>query len=265
MLSANAVYSTEPKDGTVIGNFSENLVLQQLTGDPGAQFDSAKFQWLGSATKGLYACVARTDSGVQSIQDTLGGRELVVGTEGPGSDIHSVPAVIKSVLGANFKLVPGYDGFSKVRLATEAKEVDGFCATFLVIASQAKSLLEGDNPTARIILVTGERPPDHPLLKGVPAWESLAKTDGALQLLRVADAHRQISKPYAVAPEVPADRVAALRQALAAAYADPKLVEEVEKVGQDVQFSSGEEVTRTVQQVLNTPPAVVAELKEILK
>lgn len=265
MLTANTVYNTEPKDGTFVGTFAEGTLLQKLMGDAGAQFDPVRYQWLGAATRGLYACVARTDSGIKSIQDTLGGKELVVGTEGPGSDIHAVPAVIRSVLGANLKLVPGYGGFSRVKLALEAKEVDGFCATFLVIASQGKALLEGENPTARIILLTDNRSLDHPFTKGVPAWEGLAKTEEDRQILRLADAPRQMSKPYAVAPDVPEERVAALRRALAAAFADPKLVEELEKAGQDVQFVSPDEVTRVVQQIMSAPSPIVARLQDILK
>ena len=64
LIAANAVYNSEPKDGTVIGSFGETFVLRQAIGAPGIQFDSAKYQWLGAAINAPLACVARTDSTV---------------------------------------------------------------------------------------------------------------------------------------------------------------------------------------------------------
>ena len=49
LIAANAVYNSEPKDGTVIGSFGETFVLRQAMGAPGIQFDVAKYQWIGSA------------------------------------------------------------------------------------------------------------------------------------------------------------------------------------------------------------------------
>jgi tripartite-type tricarboxylate transporter receptor subunit TctC len=265
LLTANTVYNTEPKDGTVIGTFAENLVLSQALGKEGIQFDAAKYQWLGSATKGRTSCLARTDTGIRSLQDTIGGKELVVGTDGPGSNIHDVPAILKAALGANLKLVPGYGGAGPLLLATESKEVDGYCGTFNVMATSARSQLEGSSPTARIIAITGEQKPDHPLLKETPTGLSLAKTEEAKELLRAGTAPEEMAKPYAVAPGAPADRVAALSDALARTFADQEFAAEIVKAGQDVVPASDREVTRTVQSLLNTPAPILAKLKDILK
>lgn len=49
LIAANAVYNAEPKDGTVIGSFGETFPLRQAIGAPGIEFDSARYQWIGSA------------------------------------------------------------------------------------------------------------------------------------------------------------------------------------------------------------------------
>lgn len=46
IIAANHVYNAAPKDGTVIGNISGPIVLEQLFGAPSVQFDMAKFRYL---------------------------------------------------------------------------------------------------------------------------------------------------------------------------------------------------------------------------
>jgi hypothetical protein len=64
---------------------------------------------------------------------------------------------------------------------------------------------------------------------------------------------------------VPADRVAALKLAFAQAFIDAQLQADAEKAGVGMVHVSGDEVARTVREVLGTPPAVVAKLKDVLK
>lgn len=264
LLAANLVYNTEPKDGTVIGSFNEFLVLQQLLGTEGIQYDAARFNWLGSSVNTTSTCLVRTDLGIGSVQD-LTRRELVVGTTGPGAATHDTPAVLNAALGTRFRLVSGYEGISTINLALESREIEGYCVSFDAVQITARRLLEADPPAARVLVVMGPQTPDHPYLRGVPAAETLAANDRARGLLRSAHAPSQISKPFAVAPEVPRDRVTALRKALEATYADAGFQEEARGANQELSPSNGETVTRVVRELLATPPPIVAELKEILK
>jgi hypothetical protein len=68
-----------------------------------------------------------------------------------------------------------------------------------------------------------------------------------------------------MAPEVPADRVAALRKAMMDTFNDPQYVAEAERAAVIVSPTSGEEVARIYQGVLATPPGTLAKLKEALK
>jgi tripartite-type tricarboxylate transporter receptor subunit TctC len=265
LVAANALYGSEPKDGTALASFNSSLVLQQVLGAPGVQFDAVRFNWLGSVTNVVVACAARADSGASTIQDTINGKQIAAGTIGPGTPSHDVPAVLNGALGTSFKLVPGYDGASKVHLAVEGKEVDGWCGGFESMTILDRELLEGPNPVARVLVVMGSQTPDHPFLRGVPAAETLAKTDETRQLLRAISGPDRISRAYVAPPDVPADRVAALRIALANTFADPRLLEDTRKQNQEVNPASGEEATRVVRDVLATPPSVLARLKEILK
>jgi tripartite-type tricarboxylate transporter receptor subunit TctC len=264
-LAANTIYNTEPKDGTIIGNISPTLVLRQALGQPGVEYDGARIQWLGATAKDFTTCLVRSDTGVTSIQDSINGKEIILATLGPGDNSHDVPALMNASLGTRFKLVPGYQGAAQFRLAVDNKEADGFCITFIsgmLIGDTER--LSGANPAARIIVSLAERNPDHPFLKDVPTADSLARDAEAKTLLRAVDAAQIFNKPYFVAPGVPADRVAALRAALASTYADPAFVDEAKKARFDISPSSGEEVERVVRDVLNIPPPLLDKLKAVL-
>ncbi|HEY2918922.1 MAG TPA: hypothetical protein VGK77_08005, partial [Candidatus Binatia bacterium] len=46
IIAANHVYNAAPKDGTVVGNISGPIILEQLFANPAIQFDMAKFRYL---------------------------------------------------------------------------------------------------------------------------------------------------------------------------------------------------------------------------
>src|ERR687898_2164794 len=127
LIAANAVYNAEPKDGTVIGSFGETFPLRQAMGAPGIEFDSARYQWIGSAVNTAIACVGRTDSGVSSFYDVPAGKPFTVGTMAPGSTIYDTPAIINAAFGTQMKLVRGFEGVANLVNAAESKEGDGYC------------------------------------------------------------------------------------------------------------------------------------------
>lgn len=264
LIAANAVYNSEPKDGTVFGSFGETFVLRQALGAPGIQFDVAKYQWIGSAINTMIACVARPNSAVTSFQDVIDGKPFTVGTMAPGSTIYDTPAVINAAFGIQMKLVRGFEGVAMIVNATEAKEVDGYCASWLAMLTTGRHLQLMNGGVIKPILIMGDKTPNHPLLKGVPAAENIAKNEDAKQLLRAMHAPSQITNPYVVHPEVPNDRVEALRKAFTATFVDAEFQADAKKSKIEFTPSNGEQVTKVVQAILNTPPAVLAKMRKIL-
>jgi tripartite-type tricarboxylate transporter receptor subunit TctC len=264
LIAANTIYNAEPKDGTVIGSFAETFVLRQAMGAPGIQFGAAKYQWIGSAINTAIACVARTDSGIASFRDVMDGKPFTVGTMAPGSTIYDTPAILNAAFNAQMKLVRGFEGVANIVNATEAKEVDGYCASWLAMLTTGRHMQLFDGGVTRFILIMGDKTPEHPLLKGVPAAEVIAKTDDAKQLLRALHAPSQITNPYVVHPEAPKDRVEVLRKAFVAVFADAEFIADAKKSKIDFTPSNGEQVTQVVQAILSTPPAVLAKMRKIL-
>lgn len=268
ILAANTVYNTEPKDGTVILVTNEFNVLLQAVEAEGIQFDAARFNWLGAAIKGAYVCAGRTDAGFNSIEDLMKGVPLSLGSTGLGTSSYAVPSVLNATLGTKIKLVPGYADFTKVKLAIEGKEVDGACGGWDGVVQSFGDLLEGDKPTLKTFISLGSLTPDaaaQPALKAVPVAETLAKTDEARELIRAVNVPAQMNKPFAVAPEVPRERVEALRRAVAQAFADAQFLAEAKQSQLFVNFNPGQEVERVVREVVSMPAATREKLKAMVK
>ena len=47
IIAANHIFNAAPKDGTVIGNISGQIILEQLFANPAVQYDLGKFRYLG--------------------------------------------------------------------------------------------------------------------------------------------------------------------------------------------------------------------------
>src|SRR5262249_62003152 len=69
LIAANYIYNQAPRDGTVIGNWIEPLVLQQVLGNKAANFDGRKFGWLGVPTPDSGVCALTKASGIKTMDD----------------------------------------------------------------------------------------------------------------------------------------------------------------------------------------------------
>ena len=261
LITANNVYRAERQDGTVIGMTSERTIIRQAVGDPAVEFDARKVQWLGSVGSSPPTCVVRKDLGLKSIRDAVNGPSLAMG--GTGGSTSQAPLLVNRVVGTNFKVVHGYRGIARVRLATESKELDGFCVSWDGLQSIAPGWFK--NPMFVTILSTmGPPAPPHPALKNVPRVEDLAKGDFERKLLEVYSKPDFAAMPFHFGPGVPAERVKAVRQAFTKLLADKEVLAQIKKIGRQAAPKSGEEVAELYKSVLTVPADVIAELTKII-
>jgi hypothetical protein len=125
--------------------------------------------------------------------------------------------------------------------------------------------VEGDNPVGRVIVLGAAEAPNHPAARGAIIAEPLAPNEQARTLLKVVAGPARVGKPLAFPPEVPADRVAAMRKAIAAAFADSELVQDAQNQSLDLSPTEGERVAQIVRELMAAPPGAIAQLKEIMK
>jgi tripartite-type tricarboxylate transporter receptor subunit TctC len=270
LLAANALYNTEPQDGTILATIAEGVVLQQATGTPGIEFDAAKFQWLGSTGKTSSMCMIRKDLGLSSIQEVISsGKDIPVSTSGRGTQAHDFPALLNVVLGTKFRLISGYTSGPETQAAFEKGEANGFCTSVTVYLLRQRPLVESPNGFASLLVHSGSgsRDASDPAVAGVPSAMDFADAVGK-QALQAYNGPLQMAFPMTAGPGVPAERVQALRRAFEAMYKDPEFVNDAHRFEPGFgapNANTGEEVTRLVQGILSTPPDVLAKIKESQK
>ena len=106
----------------------------------------------------------------------------------------------------------------------------------------------------------------HPELTKYPVVGDYIKTDEDKKLLRaLVQVHSASVRPYVFPPNTPKDRVQLVRRAFAETLKDNALLGEARKGNIEITAVSGEELAKSVQDVLQLESGLVARLKEILR
>jgi tripartite-type tricarboxylate transporter receptor subunit TctC len=263
LIAANTVYKSAKPDGLTIGNFIGNLISQQLFGGSGIEFDARKFEWIGVPVKDHVVCALTKASGVTSIDSWFAAKSPVkLGGSAPGTTNDDVAKLLKAALGLPIQLVTGYKGTAPIKLAAESGEIDGGCWAWESIKVMWRQGLDA----GQVSIVLQAVPKAHSDLPKVPVAIELAKTDEAKKLIQ-AGIHdtAAITRPYALPPGTPKDRVQMLRRAFQNTLKDKDFLAEAVKSKLDVDPLSGEEVEKIVGSLFKLEPALVAKMAEILK
>ena len=257
---ANYLYSAAPRDGTVIGTVARGIAFDPLLNQNGAQYDAPKFSWIGSANNEVSLCVALQSAGIGKFEDVLS-KPLTVGSTGAGDDTYQFPTVLNAVLGTKFKIVTGYPGGNDVSLALERGEVQGRCGWSL---SSVMTTRPDWIANKKIIVLAQMSLSKHPDLPNVPLIMDFAKTDEQRQIFKLIFARQVMGRPFLAPPGVPADRLAALRQAFADTTTDKAFLDDAAAGQFEINPVPGADLAALVDEIYKTPPDVTKKAAAIL-
>jgi tripartite-type tricarboxylate transporter receptor subunit TctC len=140
----------------------------------------------------------------------------------------------------------------------ERGEVQGRCGwSWSSVKSTHKSWIDDKRMIVLIQLSLAK----HPELPDVPLVMDFAESDEQRQILKMVFARNVMGRPFLAPPSVPADRVAALRDAFSATMADQNFRAEAAKTNLEINPVSGAEVENLVKEVYATPADVIAKAK----
>ena len=106
----------------------------------------------------------------------------------------------------------------------------------------------------------------HPDLPEVPLVMDLARTDEQRTILKTIFARQVMGRPYAAPPNVPKERVDALRKAFDATMADKDFLAEADKIGLEITPVGGQKIQDLVAEVYkNTTPEIATKIADMLK
>jgi tripartite-type tricarboxylate transporter receptor subunit TctC len=233
----------------------------KLLGGEGAQYDPAKFVWIGSVSSSNNVAFTWVEtSGVKTIEDAKR-KDVPVGGSGVISDANIYPNVLNALVGTKFKIINGYSGTNETFLAIERGELYGRGGGSYASLMTQKPDWVKTGKVAILVQVGTEKEPDLP---NVPLLTDLARNEEQKQIASLVSMPVAIGYNHWIAPGVPAERVAALRDAYAAMAKDPAFVADMTKGGFDVRFRNDEELSRLVEAALKIPQPVLDKTKAIL-
>jgi tripartite-type tricarboxylate transporter receptor subunit TctC len=251
--AANYLYSQASRDGLTIGMVGQQLAVTQAVGDPTAEFDMRKFNWLGRLTSGGEVTVIWHTSPTKTIADAMK-RETTLAATSAGSASDSMPLLMNRLAGTKFKMAKGYPGVTGTVLAMERGETEGAHSTVEQLLFGKQDWLR-EKKAAVLVQYSQAR---HPAFKDVPAMVEFGKTAEDKQILALFGSTAEIGRSMLAPPELPADRLAVLRKGFAAMLADPAFKAEVEKRNMEFDPMSGEDLHKRISETLAISPEVAA-------
>jgi len=262
LIAANHLYRVAKPDGLIVGNFDGSLILSQVLGQPGIEFDARKFQFVGATAREEVVCALTKASGITSIDKwRAAGAPVKLGGILPGATPDKAGRILKAALGLPIQVVTGYKGTSEIRLAASSGELAGGCWSWESMRAAWRSALDSGE-VVPVVQLTAKPFPDLP---SVPLAISMAKSDEARRLIQAGVQNvSAYARPFVLPPGTPKERVQVLRKAFQETLKDTGFVAEVEKTKLTLDPVAGEELEKLVADVFSLAPPLAAKLKAIL-
>ena len=265
IIAANHVYNAAAKDGTIIGNISGPIVLEQLFGNPAVQYDLGKFRYLAVPVSESYLMIVHKRTGITSFDELRGdkGKQVTLGAI-PGSTVEHAPIIVKEALNLNLKIVSGYKGTADVRLALDSGEVDGFFNTWT--SSKITSYDKVKSGEWVLLAQLTENPMKDLIIANVPTIQQIARSEEQRLLLKYGTSTpNDFGKVYVLPPGAPADRAQAMEIAFARVFKDKDLLADSEKGKLEIDPIIGAPIQKLVVEFLGMPPDLKNKLQTVLK
>jgi tripartite-type tricarboxylate transporter receptor subunit TctC len=247
-----------PRDGTVMGTFARGMPLYPLFFRP--TFDGSKLNYVGSVTTDTSLCISSKTSKIKSWRDLLT-TPSVFGGQGKGADPDLFTSLVQKLFGAKIKLVTGYPGNADILLAMERGEVDGMCGlSYSTLKSTHADWLR-DHSVHILAQAAVEKEPS---LADVPSLLDLATATEQRQIIELAVAPQALARPFAMPPDVPANRLQAMRAAFDATMKDPAFLDAARRAKADVNPLSGAKIQALIESLYATPKDVLKKAADAI-
>jgi tripartite-type tricarboxylate transporter receptor subunit TctC len=264
LITANRLYLNAEKDGSVLAKLERAVPQLAIQGNANAQFDPAKFTWLGSLSSyadDAYLLLVNADHPARTIADVkTSGTKVALGADNSASSNLIFAVIAKEVLGLNVTVVRGYAGAAPLFLAMQRRELDGQMVGLSSVRTGQRDLWS--RKAFRPLMAFG-RTTRHAEFPDMPIGRELTSDLAALSLIDFAELPFFMALPFAAPPDIPKDRAKALQAAFMAMCRDKGFVAEAEKLGIDMSPIDGEAILRLLARTAATPKDVIARYNTI--
>ncbi|HXJ03049.1 MAG TPA: tripartite tricarboxylate transporter substrate-binding protein [Micropepsaceae bacterium] len=251
IVGANTIYAAKA-DGLTIGMFNTGLIYDQLIKRQGVLFDLDKFSWIGKAADDTRVLMVSKSTPFKTIDDIIKAKATIkFASSGVGSAAYNDTKILADALHLNVQIVPGFSG-NEAEMSMLRNEVVAEVGT---AESMEQFVKQGHGFFA--LALSG----DPKALPGVPRARDYVKDEHGKRLLSLVETLSEIGRLTAGPPGIPANVLAAEREALDATMKDPQFLAEAKKLDLDIDPAPGDVVEMRIKAALNQPPETVAALK----
>jgi len=267
MTATNHLYNLAARDGTAVGAFDRYMPLMAiLGGNANVRFKPEQFTWLGSLSNtsdDAFVLWGRKTSPAASLEQLRAdsGPVLTVGATAAGATDNDIGVLLRDALKLRLKIVSGYPSTSAIALAVERGELDGQLMGF-VSTKLVKPEWTSPNSDMRVLLQFA-RTTRLPEAGDAPTARELARNETELRLIEAAEFPYRLARPFAAPPGVPTDHGRALQAAFRDASQDQAFLAEAQKMKLEISPVFAEEAMQLIKQLAQTPPAVLAQLRDL--
>lgn len=258
--AAQMLYNTVAKDGTYLGVLQPNLVLSAVLDEQKPLFDYAKFGQIGGFAPVNGMLSVWTKAPGTTLEDAKK-VELYMGTTGPGSDTYQAPKLANALLGTKFKVLSGYKDVGEMELAMERGELHGRGGSVLSWTSRKPDWISGH----KIVFLFQMGPMPDPAIPTVPLLQDLVQGEDAKKIVAFFNAPTALGRGVMTTPNVPGERLKALRDAFAATMKDPKFLADAKTRILDIDPLTADVLEKTVAEATSLTPELAEKARDTQK
>ena len=265
LIAANYLYKRAAHDGLTAVIFNNANIVQKALGDPRINIDFRKLGWIGAPSVGAPMCMIMGFTGLKTLDDVLkSNKPLKMGANRAGSTGYDLPLILNQALGTKFEVISGYSGTSKIRIALQSRELDGFCSQWESMRVTARSMLDAEGDNKLIPYVMNEKWED-PDVRDLPLFKSVIKDPKKFAIYKAWADQMDFQRPLALPPGAPNERLEILRKALADVLKDKDLLAEAKKAKLVITYVSGERTAKLVDEILSMPEGAKKSLSFLVR
>jgi len=245
-------YAQSPRDGTVMGLFPESIAHSQVMQPELSKWNLAEMAYVGSIASVNPALVRRKDAPAKTIEE-MKRISSNVACSGRTSQSYQIPAMLRNLGGFQYKIVCGYPGSAEYVIALNRGEIDMVSSAW----NQWRSVHESEIRDGVFVPVIQSGLRRNHEIPNVPLMQDIVDDPTAKTIMEFYSAASAIGRALITPPNIPADRLAALRAAFDKLVVDPDFLREAERAKAEVDPTPGAELQKVVTTILTTPKDIV--------
>jgi hypothetical protein len=185
---------------------------------------------------------------------------VTVASTGALTAVSQYPTMLNRLVGTRFKPIVGYSSMG-MYLAMERGEVDGICGLSYATMKASSPALIFERKLNFLAQFGAARIADLP---DVPLARDFVREPKDLAVFEIIAYPQEIGRPVVAPPNIPYERLVALRRAFDATVQDPEYLAEAKKAFQDIDPLTGETITEMIKRAYATPKDSIARAAELL-